>query len=676
MLTMSAAEASTPRGSAPPTVADHPASCAAIEAAVRAERIAMLCGSPAILLFNPVNAAIAAAVLWRVYPVWVILIWLALFVLVVAGRWLAQQSYLSQDAAGRAATRWDRHFVLGASLTGLLWGLAASVVFMTDYVGYHVFISFMLGGMAAGALLQNAAYLPAFVSFATLAVAPQIAAYLLRGDQISLAMGLMLAAFATVVAVAGRRTSSWIGETLRLRFAQTALISDQKEAQERLTKLARFDPLTGLANRRTFVESLEQRIAHSQRQHDGYAVLYLDLDHFKDVNDTLGHPIGDRLLQEVARRLEANVRASDIVARFGGDEFAVLAASSGNPMDAGVLAAKLLAALDEPYRIEGSQIHGGASIGIAVGDPGAHDAETLLSRADVALYQAKAAGRQAFRLFTDAMRAEVHSRVTLAAELRDAIELGQLFVDYQPQVDVTTGRIAGVEALVRWRHPVRGVISPGIFIPAAEQSGVIAPLGRWVLREACRQARRWIDLGIAPACIAVNVSALQFKAWLDLEKDIEGALAEFRLPPELLELEMTETALMETSREHYAFLDRLRGKGVRLAIDDFGTGYSSLLYLRRYPVNRLKIAQEFVSNLVTDPNDAAIVLATIRLARALGLDVIAEGVETAEQLSLLRQWGCREMQGFYFAKPMSPEMIAPLLRSGEIRREALFAVAV
>jgi diguanylate cyclase (GGDEF)-like protein/PAS domain S-box-containing protein len=443
-------------------------------------------------------------------------------------------------------------------------------------------------------------------------------------------------------------------------------ISRRKEAEGQLKRMAQFDLLTGLANRGVFVAEVGRAIERARRGEHIFAVLYLDLDHFKDVNDTLGHPIGDRLLQSVAERLQANVRAVDTLARFGGDEFALLMADIGDPTDAGVLADQLLQIMVEPFLLDGNQIQSGVSIGIATYEPDVRGAEALLAHADVALYRAKSEGRHTYRFFTDAMDAEVRKRVALTSELHAGIAAGELFLTYQPQVDMETSRLVGLEALVRWKHPTRGVLVPGDFLPAAERSGLIVMLGNWVLRSACRQAQQWLEAGIALPPVAINVSALQFKAPRELENEIEKVLAETGLPPSLLEIEMTETALMGTSSGHDNVVQRLRARGLRIAIDDFGTGYSSLLYLRHFPVDRIKIAQEFVKDIGAQPNDTAIVKAAIGLARELGIGVMAEGVETADQLRLLHEWGCRQAQGFYFAPPMATEEVLPLLRSGSV----------
>ena len=443
-------------------------------------------------------------------------------------------------------------------------------------------------------------------------------------------------------------------------------ITERKRVSDQLSHMARHDFLTDLPNRAAFVEDLARAIASARRDGKSFAVLYLDLDHFKDVNDTLGHPVGDLLLQAVAQRLKATIRETDTVARFGGDEFALINSDIGEPADAVVLADKVLKALSEPYLIQGNEVHSGASVGIAVYGLDASDIETLLSHADVALYRAKAEGRGTYRFFTNVMDMEVRNRVMLTGELREAITSDQLFLVYQPQVDVDSGRIIGVEALVRWRHPTRGIVSPGELIPVAEKGGLSVALGRWVLHEACRQMKEWIDAGVSPSLIAANVSALQFKTPFELENDIASIMAETGLPPGLLELELTETVLMEVSREHGDTLDRLSKAGLRLAIDDFGTGYSSLEYLGRLPVNRIKIAQNFMSNLTLKSRNGTIVKTAIRMAHELGFDAIIEGVETAEQLELIRAWNGHKVQGFYFSKPLPADETTAALRVGKI----------
>ena len=457
--------------------------------------------------------------------------------------------------------------------------------------------------------------------------------------------------------------ASGIPEFDRLALAFDGMAAEVSSRELKISWMARYDILTGLANRGVFAEALQHEIARAHRDGTSFAVLYLDLDHFKDVNDTLGHPIGDLLLQAVAERLRASVRETDTVSRFGGDEFALIATDLQEPADAATLALKVLAATSEPVLIRDIEVRSGASVGIAVFGPDSADTETLLSHADIALYRAKSEGRGTYRFFTDSMDAEVRTEFMLGAELRQAIVSDQLYLVYQPQVDIYTGRIIGVEALVRWLHPTRGVVSPGLFIPVAEKSGLIVAIGRWVMHESCRQMRKWLDAGVAPPLIAVNVSALQFKTPRELENDLEAILAETGVPAQKVELELTEGVLMDASREHSDVLLRLRNAGFRIGIDDFGTGYSSLDYLRRFPVDRIKIAQQFMFD-PTEGSGDAIIRAAIALAQELKLEVIVEGVETAKQLQRVKSCGGREVQGYYFSKPIRAGAMTVLLRKG------------
>jgi diguanylate cyclase (GGDEF)-like protein/PAS domain S-box-containing protein len=903
------------RGPSAPNDAD-------LQAAIRAEQIKALYRSPAIMLVNPINASILATVLWPAYPAWVLLTWIGMFCVVVGLRLVDRANYLRKQRSGRRISQGTR-FAVGAAATGLLWGLSASVVFISPDSILPVVVTFVVGGMTVGAAFQQSAYLPAFFWFALPATIPQVVAFLAKGDRVSIAMSGMLAVYVVVVALMGRYINRWIVETLRLRLEQATVnsrlqasvaetrsvlheieqiyqhtpvglcfmdancrfvrinehmaeinglpvnahigrtlrevlpgvadgihelyrpilergeavlnaeiegmpslapsgrrywlgnffpyrseagkitgliaavtditelkktqlalqeseerfraifdsvndliflhdfetgafvevnkraceilgytrdemlklkigdhsenkspyfgknllsemqkarsgtpqtfdwrsktkdgrlfwvelsirratfggrdyllstareISRRKEAESQLARMAQYDLLTGLTNRGVFVTEVERAIDRTRRSERGFAVLYLDLDHFKDVNDTLGHPVGDRLLQAAGERLRANVRAGDTIARFGGDEFALLMPDIGDPTDVGVLADKLVQIMVKPFLLDGNQIQSGVSIGIATNETEDPRAETLLAHADVALYRAKSEGRHTYRFFTAAMDQEVRKRVALTSELQAGIAAGQLFLAYQPQVDMETSRLVGLEALVRWNHPTRGMLLPGDILPVAERSGLIVLLGNWVFRAACLQAHQWLKAGVGLPPLAVNFSALQFKASLEMEKEIENVLAETEIPPGLLEIEMTETALMRTSSGHDNVVERLRSRGLRIAIDDFGTGYSSLLYLRSFPVNRIKIAQEFVKNIGIEPNDTAIVKATIGLARELGIGVIAEGVETANQLELLHAWGCQQAQGYYFAGPMPAEDILPLLRDGNVMR--------
>jgi diguanylate cyclase (GGDEF)-like protein len=441
-------------------------------------------------------------------------------------------------------------------------------------------------------------------------------------------------------------------------------VTTQRQSLAQALKAASQDVLTGLANRAAFVESLHREIAKANRGDKGFAVIFLDLDRFKDVNDTLGHPAGDELLEAVAGRLRANVREADTVARFGGDEFAVIVSDLKDATDLAILAEKLIRVIGEPYSIAGMPVYTGASIGIDLYGPEAADVETLLAHADLALYQAKARGRGRYHFFTAALDTEVRDRVTMAAELREAIAGDELFLLYQPQVSLITGKITGLEALVHWRHPRLGVLAPAAFVQTAEQMSLMASLGHWTLWAAVRQAKAWLDADLPLARLSVNLSALQLKAPLALEADVAAALAETGLPPGRLELELTEAALMIASREAGEVLPRLRRAGVTIAIDEFGDGYASLHHLRRFHVDRIKIAGTFVRNLEVASDDAAIVKATIAFAQGLNIKVMAAGVETLAQFDLLESWGCAEAQGPFLAGPIDAESVAVALADG------------
>jgi diguanylate cyclase (GGDEF)-like protein/PAS domain S-box-containing protein len=443
-------------------------------------------------------------------------------------------------------------------------------------------------------------------------------------------------------------------------------ITERKRLDAQISHMADHDALTGLPNRSMFTSTLRRALRHAQRSGASLAILFLDLDNFKDVNAARGHFVGDQVVQLVAERLQRVVRFDESVFRFGGDQFAVLLGDAGEPAEVAAVAERLIAAVSGPFVIDGGEIQVGASIGVAMAGDGARDPAILMSQAETALYRAKAEGRQTWRFYSAAMNAEVQSRIALTGELRTAIPAGQLRVVYQPQVMSRDGQIGGVEALVRWAHPDGAMLSPASFLPVAESSGLVVGLDRWVLREACRQGRQWMDEGRAPGVICVNLSSAQFQQPLEIERCVMAVLEETGLPAAMLELEITETTFIGFSSEHRHMIQRLRDAGVRFALDDFGTGYSSLNYLRRFSVDRIKIAREFIADVATSRDAAAIVKCILNLARDLGNGVIAEGVETPEQLKLLQDWDCPDVQGFYFAKPMTPEAVAPLLSAGAI----------
>jgi diguanylate cyclase (GGDEF)-like protein len=459
-----------------------------------------------------------------------------------------------------------------------------------------------------------------------------------------------------------------LGELAAANERLAAEVEERRRAMDRLTeaerdvrRLAHHDPLTGLPNRLLFQDRLGQALAHARRERVGAAVMILDLDDFKGVNDTLGHAAGDRLLHLLAGRLGGAIRATDTLARLGGDEFAVVQPALREPEDAMTLARKLIGTLDAPFALTEHEAHVTASIGIALFPGDGADAGELLKNADLALYRAKREGRGQHRFFEPAMDAELRARRRLERELRRALERDELALVYQPQLDLPTGRITGVEALVRWTHLECGrVVLPDEFIPAAEASGLIQPLGAWVLREACRQAAAWRAEGLA-LTIAVNVSPAQLRHPDALEA-VNEALRVSGLDPGLLELEITEGVLMETFGQGVPnLLGELAAQGVRLAIDDFGTGYSSLAYLKRLPVQRIKIDRSFVRDIGSDPEDEAVVQAIVSLGHTLGKEVVAEGVESEAQLAFLRRLGCDAVQGFLLARPQAPAELRHLL---------------
>jgi diguanylate cyclase (GGDEF)-like protein/PAS domain S-box-containing protein len=442
-------------------------------------------------------------------------------------------------------------------------------------------------------------------------------------------------------------------------------ISERKRSEERIRHLAEHDNLTGLPNRSLLQDRLRQAMARAERERTRLALLFLDLDRFKLVNDSLGHAVGDALLREVAHRLQSTVRASDTVSRQGGDEFLILLSNIEQNEDAGRVAQKMLEALSEPCHLAGHDLRITPSIGISLYPDDSTDLEKLIKSADIAMYQAKESGRHTYQFFTGDMNQRAAERLSVEIGLRRALEQGEMLLHYQPQIDLASGRIIGLEALLRWHHPEQGLIPPGQFIPIAEDSGLIVPIGEGVLHEACRQSLAWQAAGLPAVPIAVNLSAMQFRK-PGLESLLRDILAATGLPPALLELELTESIVMNQAEETVAILGRLHALGVRLSIDDFGTGYSSLAYLKRFPIQKLKVDQSFIRDVAHDSNDAAIV----GLAHSLGLEVIAEGVETRAQRDFLHELGCEQAQGYYFSRPLPPAAIEPLLREGGIHKES------
>lgn len=443
-------------------------------------------------------------------------------------------------------------------------------------------------------------------------------------------------------------------------IAFSADITVHKQVEEQVRALALRDPLTSLPNRALFQDYLAQALARAWREGGAVAAMLLDLDGLKEINDTFGHAAGDRLLRQVAARLAAAVHAGGTLARLGGDEFALIQAGIHQPTEAATLASEVLAVLAAPFKLDSQEVHISASFGIALSPPD-DDAETLLRHADLALHHAKTEGRSSIRFFELAMDAEARSRRRLEQDLRSALERGEFVLHYQPQLDLTSGRFIGAEALLRWRHPERGLIAPGEFVPLAETTGLIRPLGAWVLQEACRQAAAWRDAGL-PLTVAVNLSPAELRRDVGGLPQVGRALKQAGLAPTDLELELTEGVLMETfGGKVEDFLRRLTACGVGLAIDDFGVGYSSLAYLRRLPAQKIKVDRSFVREIGADPESERLVQSIVALGQGLGKRVVAEGVETEAQLVFLRAAGCDAAQGYYLAPPLPAEEIERLL---------------
>ena len=410
-------------------------------------------------------------------------------------------------------------------------------------------------------------------------------------------------------------------------------------------------------------DRLGQAIELARRQGRQLAVMFMDLDQFKHINDSLGHALGDQLLQSVAQRLVGCVRQSDTISRQGGDEFVLLLPYIEQAEDAALSAQKILTALALPHRIDRHDLHISVSIGISIYPDAGQDAETLIKNADTAMYYAKESGRNNYKFFEQSMNTRAVQRQSMEVSLRRALEREEFILYYQPKVNLRSGAIVGVEALIRWQHPERGLLLPAQFVPIAEDCGLILPIGRWVLRAACEQARTWLQAGLPPIIIAVNTSALEFRAY-DFLENIGTTLTDTGVEPCYLELELTESILMRDAKSTDAVLRALADLGVKLAIDDFGTGYSSLSYLRQFPIDTLKIDQSFVSRMTRNPDDATIVKAVIAMGKSLKQCVIAEGVETSEQYEFLLAQHCDQGQGYYFGHPMEAEKFAGLLANG------------
>lgn len=439
-------------------------------------------------------------------------------------------------------------------------------------------------------------------------------------------------------------------------------ISERKKAQEQLSYSSYHDSLTDLPNRTLFMDRLTQGLIRLAFHKRSAAVLFIDLDHFKRVNDTLGHNIGDILLKAVSERLKSCMREGDTVARLGGDEFAIMLADLARPEDVPAITQKITETLSQPFQIKQHKLFITTSIGISLYPSDCNDPEALLKAAGMAMYRAKEQGRNNYQFYHPTMNTVAAERLSIETDLRQALECEGFLLHYQPQLDLATGRVIGVEALVRWRRPSMGLVSPAKFIPVAEETGLILPIGEWVLRTACRQTKAWQDAGFRNLRVSVNLSARQFNQ-KNLIQTIDKILKETQLDPRSLELELTES-ILQNAEEIIETLREINARGVEISVDDFGTGYSSLSYLKRFPIQTLKVDQSFVQNIATGTDETVIVISIINLAHNLRLKSIAEGVETAKQLQFLRWLNCDRMQGYLFSRPLPADEITELLAEG------------
>ncbi len=640
---------------------------------------------PMLAVINSVVAVVTAVSFLPVVGVTRAASWLLAMVAVQALRavWWWQRCRLG----GSSATDGARFLLVNSAAAGVLWGIAG-VLFRVD--GSHavaMLLPFVLGGMTAGAVVSLPGHLPSFYAFYLPALLPYGLLMALEPDPVARTMGVLVLLFAAGVGALGWQMSGFFRRTVGLSLANAGLVAELRAARrdledqvaERTAELQRanerleaevaqrraseakarhllhHDPLSGLPNRTLFHDRLERALTLAARQRQRVGVMLVDIDDFKAINDGHGHPVGDRVLRSIGARLSAAVRASDTVARLGGDEFAVIQQGLDDRAGAEILADKLLAAALGTLAVDNTEIAVSACIGVALYPEHGEGADALLSHADMALYSAKRQ-RGCWRLFSADLAEAARSRRQLEGELRHAIGAGELRLHYQPRFALRSGAMTGVEALVRWQHPGQGLLGPGTFIPVAESTGLIRPLGRWVLDAACRQAAQWISQG-RPLRVAVNLSPAQFREQ-SVPTEVARALDASGLAADALELEITETLYLEYASEAvYSALHELREMGVHLAIDDFGTGYSSLAYLRNLPFDSIKIDRAFVGRLGEDQEDEAIVNAVVTLIHRVGKRVVAEGVETERQLDVLRELGCDEAQGFLLARPMPPEQI-------------------
>jgi diguanylate cyclase (GGDEF)-like protein len=630
-------------------------------------------------LFMFINGLLCAWLLWSPERYVLVSVWVGWLSALVCLRVLQVAAFRAASPERQAHSVWTRMFLAGACVSGLTLSSAALVLVPVESFVQQAWVFGLIGAASLSASVAYAASIPAFLTFTVPCLLPPIVYLFWLGDVPLRGWGWLGLILLLALIVVAAQVNRLIQRGLTRRFQNLALIEHLQQAQaksealnrelarqyeERTRYLSHYDELTGLANRSLFNERLREANQRVRLGGRNLALLHINLDRFKLLNDSLGHDVADQLLRLVGRRLSAELAEADTVARLSADEFAVLFNTYGNLTTLARVTTRLLAKLRAPVSVSGHELVVSASIGIALLPDSARDIAALVSQANMAMQHAKHLGGNNFQFYTESLQARTLERLQLEIQLRRAIEDGQLEVFYQPKLELATGRLSSAEALVRWRHPVRGMVPPGEFIGLAEETGLIAEIGEFVLRQACRQAHEWQRNGLSPIRVSVNLSVHQLRQG-KLVSLVRQVLDEAGLMPEYLELELTESQLLDSVEHIISTFQQLRELGVKLAIDDFGTGYSSLSYLKRFPVDYVKIDQAFIRGLNEGTEDAAITRAIIAMAHSLELKVVAEGVENAQQLEFLREHECDEVQGYLISRPVDASAMGDVLRKCE-----------
>ncbi|MCP1728543.1 diguanylate cyclase (GGDEF)-like protein [Natronospira proteinivora] len=641
------------------------------ERQVRAERLRILYHSHrASYVAALVVAGLAALLFADKASQWLINLFLIWILLAEGSRAITQLLFYWRGESRLALQleAWEWTFIITGLFAATAWGFAGFIFFTPDDPTYQASLALVLVGINALAAAAASSHFRFVLGFFAISTLPYLLQLLFGAGEFSLPLLVMMLAVGVVLLITVWCNRCNLTDLLELRFSYSNMAQDladeifaKQETESRLDRLARYDPLTGLANRSLFREELNHRISDQDRRGQRLAVVFVDIDRFKAVNDSLGHAAGNTILEEIAHRLRSLLPDQDLLARQSSDEFLICLPLSDTRHRLSHRLDQMIQAINQPLTVDDNELRINCSIGVAFFPDDAHSAEALIQHSDLAMARAKQRGGNTYQYFQAEMHHQAMQRLSMESALRKALNGNELHLNYQPQVDASTGRVVGVEALARWNHPDLGPISPGEFIPLAEDTGLIGPLGKWVLAEACRQAHHWLSVTESRFYMSVNLSVGQFDRNHLLE-DVQEILRDSGLPAENLVLEITESLVMDDPEHHIPLLRELKSLGLQLALDDFGTGYSSMSYLRQLPIDILKLDRQFVRNVAGSDEEAAIARATITMADELGLHVVAEGVETAEQLRWLRQQNCHLVQGFFFSRPLEGADFEDLIR--------------